>query len=163
MSAFIKLRHSAYLGLITLQLLTSGCSEAPAEKGIASALEKITVALEERQSGAVMEHLHENFRSDGPHGDMDRKQVHKVLLATFYRHQNISVTLTNLQVQPDAMNKDRADATFNIFSTGGSGGLLPDTGQIYRITSQWQRLETWQGGGEWKLVSLNAKRALDGS
>jgi hypothetical protein len=163
MSTSTKLRHSAYLALLALQLIISGCAETPAEKGIAAALEEITLALEQRQSGAVMEHLHENFRSEGPHGDMDRKQVHKILLATFYRHQNISVTLTNLQVQPDAMNKDRADATFNVFSTGGSGGLLPDTGQIYRVTSQWQRLETWQGNGNWQLLSLNAKRALDGS
>lgn len=163
MDARINLRHSAYLGLIALQLLSGGCSETPAEHGIALALEEITVALEERQSGAVMAHLHENFHSNGPRGGMDRKQVHKVLLATFYRHQNISVAVTNLQVQPDAMNKDRADATFNVFTTGGSGGLLPNTGQIYRVTSQWQKLDTWPGNGDWQLLSLNAKRALDGS
>lgn len=156
-----KPRYSAPLYLITLclivlQLMITSCSTPPAEEGINRAIDEMVEALESRHSGPVMDRLHENFRGEGVRGLMDRKQAQKLLLLIFYRHQSISVTVTGTEILPDTVNQNRASATFNVLVTGGSGGLIPDTGQIYRVKSEWQYDDDWQ------LLSVKSKRALAG-
>lgn len=147
----------AYLALLCLQLLLAGCSQTPTEEAIRTELESMAAAIEARQSGAVASRLHEDFISEGTHGGMDRRAVQRTLMAIFYRHQDISVTLTNIQVTPDPVNRSRASATFNALTTGGDGGLLPSSGELYRVESEWQLVDD-----EWKLLKLSGKRALEG-
>ena len=39
--------------------------------------------------------------------------------------------------------------------TGGSGGLLPQSGQVYDVTTGWR-----QDGDEWELVTAEWKEKL---
>lgn len=144
--------------MLALQLLLGGCGEPPAaEQGVRTALENMASALEQRDSGVIGDHLDENFHSSGQgHGISNRKDAMRMLLAVFYRHQSISVTLTNIEVTPDGMNRDRASATFNALTTGGDGGLLPATAQLYRVESDWQLSD-----GEWRMTAMKARRALE--
>ncbi len=143
--------------MLALQLLVSACGEPPAaEQGIRAALEDMATALEQRDSGVIGNHLDEQFQSNGGHGISNRKDAMRLLLAVFYRHQSISVTLTNIEVTPDGMNRDRASASFNALTTGGDGGLLPASAQLYRVESDWQLSD-----GEWRMTRLQAKRALE--
>lgn len=138
-------------------LWLAGCGEpAPAEQAISKAIHDMAAGIEQRDSGAVVEHLHAQLQiNESNHGSLDLDQVRRIMTATFFRHRNISVVLTNIQVTPDDIRDDLASANFNALVTGGSGGILPDRAQLYRIESQ------WRNDGEWQLVSLQAKRALE--
>lgn len=151
------IRRPAYLAVLLSQLLLSACGETPpAERGVTEALDRLGAAIEARDSGDVMAHLHEHFQSRGSGGAMDRDGASRTLMAVFYRHREIRVMLSNVEVVPDGTNRERASARFNALVTGGRGGILPDTAQLYRVESDW-RLED----GEWQLLSLHAKRALE--
>lgn len=152
-----RISRPAYLALLCLQLLLTGCSQTPTEEAIRTEIEELAAAIEARQSAAVASRLHEDFISEGAHGGMDRRTAQRTLMAIFYRHKNISVTLTNIQVTPDPVNRSRANATFNALTTGGDGGLLPSSGELYRVESEWQLVDD-----EWKLLKLSGKRALEG-
>ena len=147
-------RQTAYLCLVLLQLLLAGCSRPPAEDAIRAALSDMAQALEARDSGPVMDRLDDSFHARSGNGELSRRDVQRLLLASFYRHQSISVTLSNIQVQTDG--SQRARVTFNALTTGGSGNSwLPDTAQLYRIDSQWVLNDDWQ------LLSAEARRALE--
>jgi hypothetical protein len=136
--------------------LLTGCSQPPVEEAITQAITDMARAIEQRQTGTVMDGLHPELQiSERSHGTVGRDEARRLLMAVFYRHRNINIILTNIQVTPDSLRDDRATARFNALVTGGSGGLLPDRAQLYRIDSDWQY------DGDWKLISLQALRALE--
>jgi hypothetical protein len=136
--------------------LTACGTPAPAEQAISQAIKNLAEGIEQRDSSAVVEHLHEDLQiNESNHGSLDLDQARRIMTAAFFRHRNISVVLTNIQVIPDNIREDLASAHFNALVTGGSGGILPDRAQLYRVESQ------WLNDGDWKLVSLQAKRALE--
>lgn len=156
-SAGMTIRPTAYLLLLFAQLALVGCTPpTPAEEGVREALRKLAIAVEEREAGDVMGALHEEFRNMGHGGPMDRKDARRLVMAVFYRHQNISVNLANVRVEPDGMNQDRVVARFNALVTGGRGGVIPEEARLYRVESVWQRQN-----GEWKLLVLEGRRMLD--
>ena len=155
MKTSTRIRHSLYLCVVLTQLLVTGCSSPPTEQAITDALHEMAGALQDRESSPVLDRLHENFRSEGAGSTMNRRDIQRLLLATFYRHQSISVTLTNIRVETDTMNKNRATAYFNALTTGSDGGWLPNTAQLYRVESEWVL------DGDWMMQSLSAKRALE--
>lgn len=112
--------------------------------------------IEERKTSPVMDRLHDDMKIDGHHGSMNRDDARRMLMAVFLRHQKISVILTNIQVTPDSVRLDRASARFNALVTGGSGGLLPQRAELYRMRSEWQL-----DGSDWKLIEMDARRALE--
>lgn len=152
-----KFRSHASAMLVLLALWLTGCGEPPAtEDAISQAIKEMAQAIEERNSSAVVTHLHEDLQvNESSRGTLDLEQVRRLLMATFYRHRNINVLLTNIQVTPDSLRDDLASAQFNVLVTGGSGGILPSQAQLYRIHS------SWRNDGEWRLISLQAKRTLE--
>lgn len=151
------LRATAYT-VITLQALwLSACGPPPpTEQAIITAIKEMAAGIEQRDSSAVVEHFHPDLQiSERHHGNVDLDKLRRIMAAAFFRHRNISVVLTNIQVTPDNIRDDLASAQFNALVTGGSGGILPDQAQLYRIESQ------WRNDGDWKLISLQAKRAWE--
>ncbi|MDF1628786.1 MAG: hypothetical protein P1U78_03225 [Alcanivoracaceae bacterium] len=151
------LRATAYTVIALQALWLAACGTPPAaEQAISKAIKEIAEGIEQRDSSAVVEHLHPDLQiNERNHGSLDLDQARRIMTATFFRHRNISVVLTNIQVTPDNIREDLATAHFNALVTGGSGGILPDQAQLYRVESQ------WLNDGDWKLVSLQAKRALE--
>ena len=41
-------------------------------------------------------------------------------------------------------------ARFSVLATGGSGGFLPDSGQVYQVETGWRLVD-----GEWKLLNAS--------
>jgi hypothetical protein len=153
-----NLRRATAYTLILLQALwLAGCGKpAPAEEAIAAAISDMASALEQREASPIVARLHDDLIiREGIHGALGKEQAGRMLTATFFRHKNISVVLTNIEVTPDSIRDDRASARFNALVTGGSGGMLPDRAQLYRISSEWQLADDWQ------LIALEAKRALE--
>ncbi len=150
-------RATAYTLIALLTLWLSGCGQPePTEDAITRAIKEMAAALEQREASPIVDRLHEELViREGIHGALGKEQAGRMLTATFFRHRDITVVLTNIEVTADSIREDRASASFNALVTGGSGGILPDRAQLYRINSE------WQNDDDWKLVSMEAKRALE--
>ena len=68
--------------------------------------------------------------------------------------QAVRAQLQALQAAIDVRDSD-AVARFNLLATGGAGGLLPESGQAYRVETGWRLVD-----GEWRLRSASWKAAL---
>ncbi len=126
-----------------------GCRKTPPEEAIRAAIGQLQAAAEARDMGAVLDPVAEDFV--GPQG-MDRKAFRQTLALVSLRNEKIGVDLGPMEV---ALFGDRATASFTVATRGGSGGLLPDRAQVYRVETGW-RLE----GGEWKLISAKWEPVL---
>lgn len=128
---------------IALALALSGCSRTPPEQALREAIAGMQAAAEARDAAAVVEPVAEDFA--GP-GDLDRDGLRRMLALRFLANQQVGVTLGPLDVT--LHGEDRAEVAFTAATTGGSGGLLPDTGRVHQVHTGWRR-----EGDDWVLVS----------
>ncbi len=153
-------KRKAYVALPWLQAMLAiwlaGCSAPPAEEGIREALHEMAEAIEARQAGPVVRRLSDDFSLHRSSGEMDKEQTRRLLTATLLRYPDIHLALTGISVLPDGARHDQAQAAFSVLATGGSGALLPETGQLYRVESHWQL-----DGGDWMLLHAKARRMLE--
>lgn len=144
-------RHWLQAGLaVALVLLVAGCQRTPSEDQLRAQVEDLREAVIARNASQVAEHLSEDFI--GPEG-MDRRDARRLATAMFLRYQQLGVRTGPLSVQ--MQDERRATVSFTAMTTGGSGGLMPERGQVHEVTTGW-RVE----GGQWKLVSAQWKPAL---
>lgn len=150
-------RATAYTLFVLLTLGLNGCApREPAEDAIRRTIEELAAAMEARDSAAVMERLHDKLSaSERRQGQFGKDEARRLLTAVFFRHRQISVVVTNIQVTPDTVRDDLASASFNALVTGGQGGLLLERAELYRVHSEWQL------DGDWKLLRIDARRALE--
>ena len=64
------------------------------------------------------------------------------------RSGTVDVGATLGPVEVELRGDADAVARFNMLATGGSGGLLPERGQVYAVETGWRRVD-----GEWRLRS----------
>lgn len=123
----------------------AGCGSPDSEAALRQAAAELQAAVQARDPGAVRAHLSDDFI--GPEG-LDRDGARRLVAAHLLRHRQIGVTVGPLDV---ALSDDATHATvrFRAILTGGSGGLLPDTGNAYQVHSGW-RLES----GQWRMSSV---------
>jgi len=101
-------------------------------------------AAEARDSGALAEHLAEDFA--GPDG-MDRERFRRYLAVIWLRNREVGVTLGPLDVE--LVGTDRARVRFTAAARGGAS-WLPERAEVYQVNTGW-RLE----GDDWKLISAD--------
>ena len=107
-------------------------------------------AIDARDAGAVNDLLADDFvGNDG----LDKRGVRQLAAEMFLRYRDISVKLGPATVE--LRGERDAVATFTVLATGGSGGLLLDSGQVYQIETGWRLVD-----GEWKLLSAEWKPKL---
>lgn len=125
-------------------LLVVCCSAAlPPEQALRNTIDAVEVAIEQRDNGALRDHLADDFI--GPDG-LDVDGARRLARVMFLRNQNIGVVLGPLEI---SLLDDHATVRCTAALTGDSGGVLPDSGQLYEVTSGW-RLE----GGDWRMTSI---------
>lgn len=141
-------RHSLRLMVLILAslLVTAGCSRAPAEQRLRETIAAMEAAVEAGDSGDFLRGVATDFSGNG--GALDRRQLHATLRALFLRHRDIGVVLGPLDIVMHG--EDRAEVSVHAVVTGGSGGLLPDSGRRLRIDSGWR-----QDDGEWRCISAS--------
>jgi len=120
----------------------AGCAKGDPERALRESVTALQVAVDARDAGAIEDLLAGDFV--GPEG-LDRQGARRMAQLVFLRHQNVSATLGPLGV---SMQDDHATVRFTAVLTGGAGGLLPETGQLYEVETGWRLLE-----GDWKLTS----------
>lgn len=126
-----------------LVLALAACSRGTPEERLRAQLAQLQQAVDARDASAVSEVLADDFV--GNEG-MDREAARRLALAVFMRHRDVGLRAGPLDVK---MNGDaHATVSFTAAATAGSGGLLPDSAQVYRVRSGW-RLQD----GDWRLTS----------
>jgi len=133
------------LACIGLLLVVSACSRSDPEQAVRAQVEALQQAIDARDAGAVEDLLAEDFI--GNEG-MDRRGAKQLAAAVFLRHREIGARLGPVTVE--LRGEREAIARFSVLATGGSGGLLPEQGQVYQVQTGW-RLQD----GDWKLLNAS--------
>ena len=130
---------------IALLLVLAGCSRSDPEQAVRAQLEVLQQAIDARDAGAVADLLAEDFiGNDG----LDRHGAKQLAAAVFLRHREVGARLGPVTVE--LRGEGEAIARFSVLATGGSGGLLPEQGQVYQVETGW-RLQD----GDWKLLNAS--------
>ena len=125
-------------------LFASGC-DAPltVEQRIIAEIRDMEASIEARERGRFMAHVAEDFLGQG--GAMNRQQLRAYMVLQLRRFDDIEARLMPITVTEISDQEARAD--FRALLTGGAG-WLPESGQLYRITTHW-RLKN----GDWLLIA----------
>lgn len=126
-----------------------GCSRAPNEQALRETLDAMQEAGETRDVGDFMTSVAEDFV--GNSAEYDRRGLEQLLRMIAMQHQSLSVVRTGLTIE---MHGDRAVVRMQILISGGSGGWVPDSGQLLDTESAWRFVDgEWQvGSATWKPV-----------
>lgn len=139
------------LALLAFAALLAGCNRTPPEEALRARVAALEAAVDARDAGALRDFLADDFI--GP-GGMDEAGARRLAQGMFLRYRDVGTRLGPLAVE---LQDRHATVRFDAVVTGGAGALLPQSGQVYDITTAW-RLE----GGEWRLVSAEWTPGIDG-
>ena len=126
-------------------LWLGACAKDDPEQAVRQQVEAMQAAIDVRDAGDVEDLLAEDFV--GNEG-MDRRAIRQLAAAVFLRHKAVSAKLGRVSVELRG-NTD-AIARFSVLATGGSGGFLPESGQLYQVETGWRLVD-----GEWKLLNAS--------
>lgn len=135
--------------VLVLTLLLSGCVRPAPEQAVRAQLQALQAAIDARDAGAVEALLADDFV--GNEG-LDRGGAKRLAAGLFLRYREIGAKLGPVEVE--LCGDADAIARFNVLATGGSGGLLPERGQVYAVETGWRRVD-----GEWRLRSARWQAA----
>ena len=131
-----------FLLVIVLGLVLAGCSRTPPEQALRRTIEQMQSAIEERDASTLADGIAPDFI--GPEG-MDRKAAQRLAAVVFLQNRQVGVTLGPLDIK---LQPGGATVRCTAAMTGGNSALLPTSGQVYDVTTQWR-----QDGDDWELVS----------
>ena len=128
----------------------AACSRTSPEQAIRKQVEAMQSAIDARDAGAVNDLLADDFV--GNEG-LDKRGARQLAVGMFLRYRDVSAKLGPATVE--LRGKRDAVARFSVLATGGSGGLLPDSGQVYEVETGWRLVD-----GKWKLLNASWKPKL---
>lgn len=130
------------IGLM-LMLSVVGCGTQSPEQAVREQVDALQRAIDARDAGDIEALLAEDFvGNDG----LDRRGARQLATAVFLRHRDVGAKVGPVSVE--LRGQGDAVARFSVLATGGSGGLLPDSGQVYQIETGWRLVD-----GKWKLLN----------
>lgn len=143
-----QFRRLQRFGICITLLLVFGlvaCGNESPEQAVRKQVEAMQVAIDARDAGDIDGLLADDFiGNDG----MDRRGVHQLAAAVFLRHRDVSAKVGPVSVE--LRGQGDAIARFSVLATGGSGGLLPESGQVYQVETGWRLVD-----GEWRLLTAS--------
>lgn len=129
---------------LALAAALAACHHTPPEQALRDTIAGFQQAIQERDSAGLRDVLAEDFI--GPDG-LDREGARRMAQVLFLRNRDVGLSLGPLDV---AVQGDHATVHCTAVATGGSGGLLPDSGRIYNVTTGW-RLDD----DAWRLTNID--------
>lgn len=125
--------------LFALAALTA-CRRDTPEAALRAQLQEMQTALGERKAGKFMEAVAADFTGNG---GMDRAALHNLLRMRTLGNATAAATTGPLEID---VQGDNATVRFTVVLTGGNGRFLPESAQVYAISSGW-RIED----GKWRV------------
>ena len=145
------------LALLSLFFLFSlfGCSTPPDSQQISDHIHGIAENFENRNTNDILNRLSDTFSAKHLR---TKKDTQRMIMLSFLKYKRISILLTNVNVSIDEIYANQASATFNVIATSNAagGGLIPNEGQAYRFTTDWEKVDD-----EWYLQRAEWKRAFE--
>ena len=139
------LQGIARIAALACALALAACARPSVETAVRAQVQALQTAIDARDAGAVQDLLADDFvGNDG----LDRRGARQLAAGVFLRFRDVRARIGPVQVE--ARGPDEAIARFTVLATGGSGGLLPEQGQLYRVDTGWRRVD-----GEWRLLSAS--------
>ena len=129
---------------LALLLALVGCGGEPAEQRLRERIADMEAAIEERDAGAFMEGVAEDFVGEAA---IDRRQLRQLLAINMMRNARISAVLGPLSIE---MLESHARVEVEVVVSGGAGRLLPERAQAYSISSAWR-----DGEDGWQVVEAS--------
>lgn len=135
-----------FLSLLLFGFLLSGCSSDDPQAQLEAAATRLQGNLEARNTDAVMQQLHGDFRAQGEYG---RDWARRTMTMLFLRHQQVKVIAlsTDNRIDPTYSNRGHTEAQVALT---GAENLIPDSAAHYAVKLEW-----WRDGSEWKLARLD--------
>ena len=126
-------------------ILLAGCARDDPEQAVRRQVEAMQAAIDARDAGDVEDLLAQDFvGNDG----MDRRAIRQLAAAVFLRHREVTAKVGPVSVE--LRGEADAIARFSVLATGGSGGFLPESGQVYQVETGWRLID-----GEWRLINAS--------
>jgi hypothetical protein len=138
------------LFLVALLLLCTACSRTLDEQRVRETVEAMRQAIVEHSPRAFLAHVSDDFI--GNDATIDKAALGNLLRVEVLRNDQVGVMLGPIDVELDG---DRATVRVAATFTGGAGGLLPERGSVYSITSGWKR-----NGSDWVCISAKWEQRL---
>ena len=133
-----------------LLMVSAACHNQVPEQAVRAQLAALQAAMDARDATAVRDLLATDFI--GEQG-LEKRGAHQLAAGLFLRYREVSAKIGPIQVE--VLDPSNAIARFNLLATGGSGGLLPDSGQVFAVETGWQYIV-----GHWLLRNASWKPAL---
>ena len=133
-----------------LIVLAASCSTPSPEQAVREQLAALQTALDARDAGAVNDLLADDFVGNG---GIDRRGARQLAVAVFLQHRDVGAHLGPVSVE--LRGDQEAIATFSVLATGGNGGLLPESGQVFEVETGWRLVD-----GDWRLLNAHWSPAL---
>lgn len=135
----------ALVTFIAMGLLAACGEKLTVEQQIIATLRNMEYAAEEGQHLNFMGHVADTF--EGQQGSMDRREFHRFMIFQINQHRRLQAQFFPINVMETG--EESASANFKLLVTGGAG-LVPDSGQLYEVETQWLR-----DGGDWMLIGAD--------
>lgn len=129
--------------LCALLLLLAGCAGDPDQAALEATIAEAQSAAEEGEMGDVIALLTQDFA--GQEGRYDKQMLRRLLMAIRMRHSDVSVSRVSTEFQ---MGESFATVKMKLLLTGGSGGIVPESGRLMDLETRW-RVED----GAWRLTA----------
>ena len=130
---------------VAVCLLLAACAKDDPEQAVRQQVEAMQVAIDARDAGEVEDLLARDFV--GNEG-MGRRAIRQLAAGGFLRHRGVAAKVGPVSVE--RRGDTDAIARFSVLATGGSGGFLPESGQVYQVETGWRLVD-----GEWKLINAS--------
>jgi hypothetical protein len=121
------------------------------EQQVIATLRNMEYAAEEGQHLEFMTYIADTF--SGQQGSLDRREFHRFMIFQINQHRRLQAQFFPIFVTETG--EDTASAHFKILVTGGAG-LLPDSGQLFEVETEWIRNDgDWMlGRADWEALRL---------
>lgn len=130
---------------VAVCLLLAACAKDDPEQAVRHQVDAMQAAIDARDAGEVEDLLAQDFvGNDG----MDRRGLKQLAAAVFLRHREVAAKVGPVSVE--LRGETDAIARFSVLATGGSGGFLPESGQVYQVETGWRLID-----GEWMLINAS--------
>lgn len=134
------------LPLLLIFALLAGCGRDDPQAELEAAVQQLQDNLEAKQTSAVLDQLHPEFRAQQ---QLDRDWAKRTMLLLFMRHKNVKVIALSKSSRIDPIYRDKGYSEAQVALTGAEG-LIPDSAGHYSVKLEW-----WLEDDEWQLTRLS--------